>query len=78
MKIIPGRYIAALRHLLIQNAIAVQENGAEIAREVFGCGVGHGVIIAMDMQALPGLAERQGECPRIKFARIQYLDGVLY
>jgi hypothetical protein len=54
MKITPGRYIAALRHLFVQDSVAVQENGGEIAREEFGCGVGHGVMIAMDVHGFDG------------------------
>lgn len=46
VKAVPGGYITALRHLLVENSVAVEEDGGEVGGYALAGGVGHGVMIA--------------------------------
>jgi hypothetical protein len=51
MKIGPGRDIASLRHLLVQNTVAVEKDGAQGSIGRRACGAGHLVMIATAARA---------------------------
>ena len=54
LKLAPGGDVAAFRHLAIEDAVAVQEDGAQGAEWKAVCGVGHPVMIAIALSAPSG------------------------
>ena len=46
LKLAPPGDVATLRHLAIENSIAIQKDGAQLAGWNVDCGIGHNVMIA--------------------------------